>query len=617
MKIQLIFILLCATFSAKAQDNYLPSASDSEWAKKVVWYQIFPERFRNGDRENDPQLSDIKGSYPNDDSSAWELHNWGADWYKLQPYETRNGRDIWSNLQRRRYGGDLQGVIDKLDYLKDLGINALYLNPIFTSPSLHKYDATGYHHVDPTFGPDPTGDRIMIATETPDDPTTWRWTKADKLALKLIKEAHKRGMYIIFDGVFNHLGKTSWAFKDLEKNQANSRFAAWFDVRSFEDKEKGIPFKYKGWWDVPELPEIKEDAGGIVAAPKKYIFACTRRWMDPDADGLPYDGIDGWRLDVAFCVGHPFWKDWHKLVRSINQNAYTTAEVIDNPEVIKPYVVADEFTALMNYNFAFYSSAFFISDKYRIKASHLDSLMIALQKGLGYDTFLRMQNLYDSHDTDRLGSRIVNKNLVSYLEWQKYFDISHGWDTIYNARKPNLAEHKVQMLMATFQMTYPGAPMIYYGDEVGMWGATDPDCRKPMVWADKSYEPEETTAKQKTTKQPGFVQIETSLFNHYKKVIGIRRQYEALQVGDYKTVFIDDARSMYGFSRTYNGQKIIVLLNNNAKPQGATVDLSATATYTDLLTETTFLPTYQANEARMDSRVFVLPAKSAMILLEK
>jgi cyclomaltodextrinase / maltogenic alpha-amylase / neopullulanase len=162
-KICLIACFLFATFFATAQD-YLPSASDLDWAKKVVWYQIFPERFRNGDTYNDPQLGDIKGSYPNDETSPWELHHWGADWYKMQPYETQNGKDIWSNLQRRRYGGDLQGVIDKLDYLKDLGINALYLNPIFTSPSLHKYDATGYHHVDPTFGPDPTGDRIMTAT---------------------------------------------------------------------------------------------------------------------------------------------------------------------------------------------------------------------------------------------------------------------------------------------------------------------------------------------------------------------------------------------------------------------------------------------------------------------
>jgi cyclomaltodextrinase / maltogenic alpha-amylase / neopullulanase len=617
MKTYLLLISFFCAASATAQD-YFPSASDLEWSKKVVWYQIFPERFRNGDTDNDPQLNDIKGSYPNDETSPWQLHPWGADWYKLQNYEQQNGKDIWSNLQRRRYGGDLQGVIDKLDYLKDLGINALYLNPIFTSPSLHKYDATGYHHVDPTFGPDPTGDRITMATEIPDDPKTWRWTKADKLALKLIKEAHKRGMYIIFDGVFNHLGKTSWAFKDLEQNQANSRFKNWFDVETFADASKGIPFKYKGWWGVPELPEIKEDANGIVSGPKQYIFACTQRWMDPDADGSPNDGIDGWRLDVAFCVAHPFWKDWHKFVRKINQNAYTTAEVIDNLDVIKPYVVPDEFTALMNYNFSFFSSAFFISDKYRIKNSQFDSLLLTLQNGLGYDTFLKMQNLYDSHDTDRLGSRIVNRNLVSYLNWQKYFDMSHGSDATYNTRKPNLAEHRLQMLMVTFQMTYPGAPMIYYGDEVGAWGATDPDCRKPMIWADRSYEVEQTTPKQTESKSPAPVEIETSLFAHYKKVIAIRRKYEALQLGDYKTVFIDDARSMYGFARSYNRQKIIVLINNNDKPQGATLDLPTAANYIDLLTEAKYdAPTEEADAARVDSRVFVLKAKSAMILLEQ
>ena len=144
-----------------------------EWAKGIVWYQIFPERFRNGDANNDPTVQEIEGSYPHNHANSWQVHPWTADWYAQQPYEQETGESIWTHLQRRRYGGDLQGIIDKLDYLQDLGIEALYLNPIFESPSLHKYDGATYHHVDPNFGPDPQGDRALIATETPDNPSTW------------------------------------------------------------------------------------------------------------------------------------------------------------------------------------------------------------------------------------------------------------------------------------------------------------------------------------------------------------------------------------------------------------------------------------------------------------
>ena len=182
------------------------------WAKKVVWYQIFPERFRNGDLKNDPEMKDIKGSWPNDNISPWQIHPWTSDWYELQPYEKQNGKDIWFNLQRRRYGGDLQGIIDKLDYLKEMGIGAIYLNPIFESPSLHKYDGATYHHVDPNLGPDPEGDRKLMAKETPHDPSTWVWTSADKLALLLIKEIHQRGMKIIFRRRFQPHGCKQFCF---------------------------------------------------------------------------------------------------------------------------------------------------------------------------------------------------------------------------------------------------------------------------------------------------------------------------------------------------------------------------------------------------------------------
>ncbi|HNK97929.1 MAG TPA: alpha-amylase family glycosyl hydrolase, partial [Chitinophagales bacterium] len=131
----------------------LPSGAQTPaWAKEAIWYQIFPDRFRNGDPSNDPTLADIKGCWPHNDTAAWEIMPWTSDWYAMQPWELANGQDFNYNVQRRRYGGDLQGIIDRLGYIDSLGITAIYLNPIFWAPSLHKYDAAMYHHVDPNFG---------------------------------------------------------------------------------------------------------------------------------------------------------------------------------------------------------------------------------------------------------------------------------------------------------------------------------------------------------------------------------------------------------------------------------------------------------------------------------
>ncbi len=350
-----------------------------DWAKKVVWYQIFPERFWNGDPSNDPKVENIKGSWPHDHTSPWEVHPWASDWYKLQPYERKNGKDIWFNIQRRRYGGDLQGIIDKIQYLSDLGIGALYLNPVFESPSLHKYDAATYHHIDPNFGPDPDGDRELINSETPADPSTWVWTSADKLMLELIKELHTRGIRIIFDGVFNHVGINSWAFRDVLENQQKSKYKDWFVIKSWADPRKETSFDYDGWFGVRELPELREDENGIVAGPREYIFDITRRWMDPDGDGDTSDGIDGWRLDVAFCVKHPFWKAWRKLVKNMNPNAYLTAEIVDDIYVLAPYLEGNEFDAVMNYNFAFACAEYFVQRKHRIDTGRFDTLLKELR----------------------------------------------------------------------------------------------------------------------------------------------------------------------------------------------------------------------------------------------
>lgn len=587
----------------KNKDDFVP-----QWAKKVVWYQIFPERFRNGDASNDPTVKDIEGSYPHDITSPWQVHPWTSDWYELQPYEKENGKNIWTNLQRRRYGGDLQGIIDKLDYLQDLGITAIYLNPIFEAPSLHKYDGATFHHIDPNFGPDPNGDRELIKKEVPDDPSTWVWTSADKLFLELVKQVHQRKMHIIIDGVFNHMGLNSWAFKDVVRDQQNSKYKDWFTIKSWDDPEAGTRFTYEGWFGVKELPEIREDENGIVVAPKKYIFDITKRWHDPNSDGNPEDGIDGWRLDVAFCVKHSFWKDWRNHVKAINPESYLTAEVIDSIKVIKPYLEGDEFDAVMNYNFAFTCAEYFISDKTRINTSKFDKLLKELREAFPGGVEYVQQNLFDSHDTNRLLSHIVNGDLGSFRDWGKYYDISRAGNPKYKTRKPNEYEINIAKLMIIFQMTYVGAPMVYYGDEVGMWGANDPDCRKPMVWADLKYDAEIYLPNQSKQMNPDTVEPNKDLFEHYKKLIQIRNENSALQLGDFETVLVDNKKELYAFSRSYNKEKIIVILNNSDKEQRAEIKTLANAKWIDLLSGNS---EYQSTKSQMK---ITIPAKWASIL---
>lgn len=533
-----------------------------EWAKGIIWYQIFPERFRNGDPANDPTANSLEGAWPHDHTSPWQVHPWTSDWYHLQRYERQNGRDIWFNIQRRRYGGDLQGIIDQLDYLVDLGIEAIYLNPIFDAPSHHKYDGATYHHIDPHFGPDPEGDRRLIASENPIDSTTWLWTAADRLALRLIDEAHRHGLRIIFDGVWNHMGLNSFAFRDVAARQRDSTFRDWFRIDGWDDLAAGTTFGFTGWYGSRELPEFLQDDDGHGAGPRDYIYAATRRWMDPNGDGDPSDGIDGWRLDVAFCVRHPFWKAWRRHVRAINPEAYLVAEVVQSPEAEKPYLEGDEFDATMNYNFLFNVYEFFIADKYRVTAGQFDANMRRLREAHSPQVAHVMQNLLDCHDTSRLASQIVNRDIWSIRDWDEFFRRTKPADSPrYDTRKPTAAERRVQRLVALFQMTYMGAPMIYYGDEAGMWGGNDPCCRKPMVWPDLAYDPEAVQPDGATRAVPEEVAFDHDLYAYYRKIIALRKASPALRRGDYRTLLADDARRLFAFARQTEGDTAVCLFN--------------------------------------------------------
>lgn len=593
------------------------NAQEVAWAKDAIWYQIFPERFRNGDTSNDPKRKDIQYADPQEMPENWQIHPWGSDWYKLQTYEKKNGEpELWKHLLRRRYGGDLKGIIDELDYLQQLGINAIYLNPIFDSPSLHKYDGESYHHVDPNFGPDPEGDRNLMRKENPLDPNTWVWTAADKLALELINQAHARGIRIIFDGVFNHMGYNSFAFADLRKNQAKSPYKDWFIVNSWDDPSTPEnEFDYQGWWGVKSLPEFKEDEQGLVEGARNYVFAATERWMNPMGMGPQY-GIDGWRLDVAFCVDHDFWKEWRILVKLLNPEAYITAELVSPLEETLAYLAGDEFDAEMNYNWSFTCTEFFFNPEGKDHlspsefATELERMRNAFPDYIAYQN----QNLFGSHDVNRIASHIVNRGMENFRNWGAYFKASQAASNEnYQVRAPNEYEKELQRLFMVFQFTYIGAPMIYYGDEVGMWGANDPDCRKPMVWDDISYEPELYLPNQRKRRQADPVKQDKALLNDYQALIQIRRSHPALRTGDYEVFLAEDEKDLFAFRRMDTSEELVVLFNNSDKQ--AEIELAVHGgRYKVLWGAQDSRGTYQAKAQKI---TIDLKSKSAIILLRE
>jgi glycosidase len=525
-----------------------------EWAKHVIWYQIFPERFRNGDPSNDPTGERVGGP------RGWEISPWTGDWYQRASWEQSLGDTFRDGVFKRRYGGDLQGIIDKLDYLQELGIGGIYLNPVFDAVSLHKYDTSFYHHIDRFFGPDPEGDVEIMKQEDPEDPDTWQWTSADRLFLKLIQKVHKRGMKIIIDGVFNHTGTDFWAFRDVAQHQSNSRYGNWYSIKSFADGN-GQKFDYDGWWGVKSLPELKEVDGTLVKPVREHIFAITRRWMDPDGDGDPSDGIDGWRLDVPEEVGQKFWKEWSAEVRKMNPNAYTVGEIWTDKG--GEWVNGELFTAAMNYPFTEAVQNYMIDQS--VSASDFMKRLRSIREGLPDEAELVQQNLMDSHDTPRLASMIVNPG----REFDTKTKPAEGFDV----RKPTSKERRLQRLIALFQYTYVGAPMIFYGTEAGMWGADDPDDRKPMVWPEFDYDDEKSHPlnKKRSVDENSF---DEGLFNWYKKLGAIRNRHLALRKGKFQELLTRNEANMFVFARFLNKHMFcLVAVNRSEQTQKIRIPL--------------------------------------------
>jgi cyclomaltodextrinase / maltogenic alpha-amylase / neopullulanase len=467
-----------------------------EWAKGVVWYQVFPERFANGNTGNDPYRWDrtvLAWDHRFDATSHEEIE---MHWNRriVDPRRFSGDPDRWwgaagQAVFERRYGGDLQGVVDRLDDLRELGVTGLYLCPVFDAQSLHKYEASDYRHIDPTLGHPGMPTDTDRSLEDPLDEGTWGWEPADRYVVDvLLPQARARGMRVILDGVWNHVGREHFAFQDVLENGVHSRYADWFKA---EFDREGRLLSYDAW-DRPNgaLPEFRQTPEGDLApGPKAHIFAVTRRWMDPNGDGDPRDGVDGWRLDVAPEIGRAFWRDWRAQVRSINPDAVLVGEIWSDAE---RWFNGVAFDAQMNYPLAYALADWLAIDRDGTDAASCVERIRAVTNHAP-DHELAQMNLIASHDTERGVSLMMNGTDRSFDQG------AEPWREAY--RRGSGDQDAKERLLAAYALlvALPGSPMIYNGDEWALPGADDPDNRRPIHWPGLAPTPDQP--------DPGFREV--------------------------------------------------------------------------------------------------------------
>ena len=540
------------------------------WAREAIWYQIFVERFRNGDPSNDPKPAFMQGAYPGYVSANWKVTPWNQDWYEQEDWAKAEAGHFHKLAAARRFGGDLQGVLDKLDYLQGLGITAIYFNPLNDSPSLHKYDARNYRHIDRTFGPDPVGDSAIINAEDPVDPETWRWTAADRLFLKIIREAHRRNIRLIMDYSWNHTGITFWAWEDLKKNQSKSRFRDWYDITSFDDPATPEDeFSYEGWLGVKTLPELKKVnavgkrkgyafEGDLQPEVKVHVFNVTRRWLDPNVDGDPCDGVDGFRLDVASHVPLGFWRDYRKFVRGINPGALLLGEAwwTKWPDQLmdpRPFLRGDVFDSVMHYQWYKPARQFFAQANGGLKPSGFVAEMNRVYAAYDQPLTQNLMNLVASHDSPRFATSFQNKQQYKYR-------MGARGNPELDLGPPNETTMREMRMMLLHQFTFISAPHIWNGDERGMWGGDDPDCRKPIIWGDIDHRPQVFGPNGKQAK-PTAVKPNLELLDYYRTLIALRKQRRELVGGELEFILANDNDMILAYRRKLEGRETIIAFN--------------------------------------------------------
>ncbi len=527
----------------------LPDFQVPDWAKGAVMYQIFVDRFYNGDPSND--VEEREYIYIQDGTKKV------TDWFKYP-----EAMDV-----QCFYGGDLQGVMDKLDYLQRLGVEVIYLNPIFVSPSNHKYDIQDYDYVDPHFGKIVEDGGAPLDSWVADNKQASKLIRrvtdkknleaSNQLFIRLVEEIHKRGMKVILDGVFNHCGSfNKWLdrerlYEDAEEYEPGafvSKDSPYRDYFRFAHDVWPYNPSYEGWWGHDTLPKLNYEGAQAL---HDEILRIGKKWVS-----APYQA-DGWRLDVAADLGHSveynhqFWKDFRKAVKEANPDALILAEHYGDPG---PWLRGDEWDTVMNYDAFMEPVTWYLtgmekhSDEYRDdlknNLAHFQEIMRRSMNMFGNGSLLSAMNELSNHDHSRFLTRTNGKV---------------GRTATLGPEAANSGVHPSVLREAVvIQMTWPGAPTIYYGDEAGLCGFTDPDSRRTYPWGREDFE----------------------LIEFHRDMIKIHKKYPVLRTGSISFLPCDQPILCYG--RFNLKEQVIVAVNNFDESK----DVEISVWYTGMAKET-------------------------------
>ena len=513
----------------------VPGFSTPDWAKGAVMYQIFTDRFYNGDKSNDVETNEYYyiGDY------SRRVTNWDK-------YPANMG-------VREFYGGDLQGVMDKLDYLQDLGVEVVYFNPLFVSPSNHKYDIQDYDYIDPHYGKIVDDGGEVLPNGVTDNSQATKYKKrttglknleaSNELFIKLVEELHRRGMKVILDGVFNHCGSfNKWmdreriyeGEKDYEPGayiSADSPYRSYF--RFFKEEPENWPYNgnYDGWWGHDTLPKLNyEDSVKL----ENYILYIGRKWVSP-----PYN-VDGWRLDVAADLGrsneynHDFWKKFRTAVKDANPSALILAEHYGDPS---DWLKGDEWDTVMNYDAFMEPITWFLTGMEKHSDEAREELLGNIDNFIGSMAH-HMSNMLTP-------SLQVAMNELSNHDHSRFLTRTNHMVGRVEHLGPEAANEYVNKAVmreaVVMQMTWVGAPTIYYGDEAGVCGFTDPDNRRTYPWGREDYE----------------------LIAFHKEAIRIHKEHPALRTGSLK--ILGGEENVLSYARFKGNDRIVIVINNRSE----------------------------------------------------
>ena len=513
----------------------VPGFSTPDWAKGAVMYQIFTDRFYNGDKSNDVETNEYYyiGDY------SRRVTNWDK-------YPANMG-------VREFYGGDLQGVMDKLDYLQDLGVEVVYFNPLFVSPSNHKYDIQDYDYIDPHYGKIVDDGGEVLPNGVTDNSQATKYKKrttgfknleaSNELFIKLVEELHRRGMKVILDGVFNHCGSfNKWMDReriyegeeDYEPGayvSADSPYRSYF--RFFKEGPENWPYNgnYDGWWGHDTLPKLNyEDSVKL----ENYILYIGRKWVSP-----PYN-VDGWRLDVAADLGrsneynHEFWQKFRRAVKDANPNALILAEHYGDPS---DWLKGDEWDTVMNYDAFMEPVTWFLTGMEKHSDEAREELLGNIDNFIGSMAH-HMSNMLTP-------SLQVAMNELSNHDHSRFLTRTNHMVGRVEHLGPEAANEYVNKAVmreaVVMQMTWVGAPTVYYGDEAGVCGFTDPDNRRTYPWGHEDQE----------------------LIAFHKEAIRIHKEHPALKTGSLK--ILGGEENILSYARFKGHDRIIVVINNRSE----------------------------------------------------